>query len=307
VCAALAVALLGAPGGCGEREGEDRERMQGLAFLRPSRMLVAYQRAARAAVRDGHGLGADWLIVDNPLRDRQPRTQRLLARAAVVPGMDVVDVGAGAGYFTFRFAELVGPTGTVLATDSDAFMYARLQLERDRRGATNVRAHLTLERWEVGLPTATADLLFLVNAFLFADCLDPADQAAWLADAARVLRPGGRLLISDDRIHGNEDCRGLAADDIARAADPWFTLITSEELPVSKAIGGASPGFLLLLGARRAAGAEHAAPTERVPTERAPTERVPTERVPTERVPTERVPTERVPTERVPTERVPTE
>src|SRR3981081_1121878 len=50
----------------------------------------------------------------------RPITTRLLREAGLAPGMRVVDLGCGVGDVAFLAAEIVGPTGTVIAIDRNA-------------------------------------------------------------------------------------------------------------------------------------------------------------------------------------------
>jgi|SRR3989338_513684 len=68
----------------------------------------------------------------------EPETAALF-RAAVKPGMTVIDIGAHIGYYTRTFSELVGPRGKVVAFEADPENFALLQ--KNTRGRANVRLY----------------------------------------------------------------------------------------------------------------------------------------------------------------------
>ena len=59
--------------------------------------------------------GADWLV--RPEREAEEKPDLALKLIGVPKGATVGDIGAGAGYLTWRLAALVGPTGKVYAND----------------------------------------------------------------------------------------------------------------------------------------------------------------------------------------------
>ncbi|WP_456268128.1 bifunctional demethylmenaquinone methyltransferase/2-methoxy-6-polyprenyl-1,4-benzoquinol methylase UbiE [Kushneria sp. AK178] len=113
-----------------------------------------------------------------------------LERSGVRRGHAVLDIAGGTGDLTAKFVERVGPTGRVVLADINASM---LQVGRDRLLDRGIGA-----RVEVVQADAQA-LPFPDNTF---DCITIAfglrnvtDKDAALASMARVLKPGGRLLI----------------------------------------------------------------------------------------------------------------
>src|SRR5215216_2056640 len=59
--------------------------------------------------------GAPWL--DRPEREQEERPDLVLSALKLNPGDTVADIGCGTGYFTWRLAEAVGPTGHVYGED----------------------------------------------------------------------------------------------------------------------------------------------------------------------------------------------
>lgn len=138
---------------------------------------VGYSDDDLAAVPDGANLG---LGCGNPT-----------AIAGLQPGETVLDLGSGGGLDCFLAAQKVGPAGKVIGVDMTPEMVARARANAHKGGYSNVEFRLgEIE----ALPVADASVdLVISNCVLN---LVP-NKARAFAEIARVLKPGGRMMVSD--------------------------------------------------------------------------------------------------------------
>jgi SAM-dependent methyltransferase len=114
-----------------------------------------------------------------------------LALAQLRPGETVVDVGCGAGLDLLLAARLVGPEGVLYGIDPSPIMLEVARRNVEAAGVRNVEL-LRGEAQEVPLPDGVAD--HLLSNCVFSCC---GVQHLALAEAHRVLRPGGVLQATD--------------------------------------------------------------------------------------------------------------
>lgn len=128
-----------------------------------------------------------WVEAPHPLITRE-RLREILEPKG---GERILEVGPGTGYYTLDVAEWVKPDGQVDILDIQQEMLDHTMLRAGGRGLSNInptRADATAMPYDDG----TYDAAFLVTVLG-----EVPDQDAALRELARVLKPGGRLIVGE--------------------------------------------------------------------------------------------------------------
>jgi SAM-dependent methyltransferase len=177
---------------------------------------LGYDATDLAAVPEGANLG---LGCGNPV-----------ALAALKPGETVLDLGSGAGFDAFLAAQRVGPEGRVIGVDMTPEMIERATALARKHGYGNTEFRLgDIEALPVD--DASVDVI-LSNCVVN---LAP-DKARVFREAFRVLKPGGRLQVSD-LVLARPLPEALLGDLDAYAACVSGALLKDDYLAAIRAVG----------------------------------------------------------------------
>jgi ubiquinone/menaquinone biosynthesis C-methylase UbiE len=126
-------------------------------------------------------------FLERPDRALWQKPDALVASLGLQGNEIVADVGAGSGYFTFRFARALA-SGTVVAIDVEPEMVRHVHHRAMSEGIANVRAQLS-EPEDPKLPAGTS-VVFICDVLHHV-----LDRSAWLGRVRAEVAPGTQLVI----------------------------------------------------------------------------------------------------------------
>ena len=133
-------------------------------------------------IAPGHGGG---------ISDAVRKPDEVVAAIAPQPGQVVVDLGAGSGVFTRRFAAAVGSRGKAIGLDIEPGSVEALKADAAKLGLANYEARL-VQPDDPGIPARSADVIFLSNTYHHIE-----NRVSYFSKLKAALKPGGRLIIVD--------------------------------------------------------------------------------------------------------------
>jgi len=122
-------------------------------------------------------------------RDALVQPEKLMDAIGVRPGMVIGEGGAGEGYFTFKLARRVGPTGRIYANDIVDRVLKVIERRSEREGFSNITTILGKVDDPL-FPKGELDMIFMIAAFH-----DFEKPVEWLKNVQSCLKPGGTLVI----------------------------------------------------------------------------------------------------------------
>lgn len=165
-------------------------------------------------------------LLASPIRKLYQHPKKILGDL-VRPGMTVLDVGCAMGFFSIPVARMVGPDGRVICMDLQHKMLNVLQKRARRRRL--------LDRLECrtcsGSSLQLADLENQVDAALaFAVVHEVDSPQTMFTELFHVLKPGGRLLVTEPRGHVTGD---MFVRTLSLAEEAGFRIVDRPEISKS--------------------------------------------------------------------------
>jgi len=136
--------------------------------------------------------------LDNPIRRLIHNPQKILG-GYIEPGQTVLDLGCGPGTFSIAMAKMVGESGKVIAVDVQQEM---LQIVREKAARHGLESRIITHKSgpdRIGL----SEKVDFALAFYMVH--EVPDAKAFLKEVAFVLKPKGKLLIVEPRMHVSAD------------------------------------------------------------------------------------------------------
>lgn len=141
----------------------------------------------------------EYLAYSNPRREEWEKTSKMLEFLNVKPGEAVADVGSGGGYYTFKFANLVGEKGKVYALDLVDEQLDNLRRGAEKAGYKNITTIKSKEN-DCMLPENSLDVCYLCSLYhaTYVTSMEYVKDG-FVDSMKKALKPGGRLVIVDNQ------------------------------------------------------------------------------------------------------------
>lgn len=134
-------------------------------------------------------VAAQWALEKQ--RDKADEFGQVARLMAIKPGETVADIGAGSGYYVFRLAKVVGPSGQVIAEDVTPDYLADLSKKVADSKAANILV-VAGEPHDPRLKPASLDAAILIHMYH-----EISQPYGLLHNLAAAMKPGGRVGIVD--------------------------------------------------------------------------------------------------------------
>jgi arsenite methyltransferase len=135
--------------------------------------------------------GAHIAMLDNPRRDAEQKPAEVIAALGLKNGETIADIGAGSGYFAFRFAHYVGNSGRVYAVDVDPDMVLHMNRRMRDLKLTNFVTVLSAPDDPL-LADDSIDRFFVCNTWHHLE-----NPPKYMGLIKRMLKSRGQLIIID--------------------------------------------------------------------------------------------------------------
>jgi ubiquinone/menaquinone biosynthesis C-methylase UbiE len=175
-------------------ESKGKHRMVGIARRICSSMIllvvVSIPGQGTCADMQGGRL-VPWRIERDIQRFKTVATDNVMKLLAIMPGMTILDIGAGTGQFAYEFAKILNGTGNVYATDTNKYCIDHIKKEAAGRGLGNL--HPVLVKKD-GM-----DMFYGKNKYdlitVFHVSIPYEDQVDYFRELRGFMAEGGRLIL----------------------------------------------------------------------------------------------------------------
>ncbi len=169
-------------------------------YLARKYKLKKFADSGNEDVRDRLSFLEDFILFNNPRREEWEKTSKIIECLKIQPGTAIADVGSGPGYYTFKFAELTGPSGKVYAIDTVQNHLDYVKSLCQKFDFTNIET-IKDRPDEVGLDPATTDLVFMCSLYHIIYTTSTEEvKDRFIAGIKDALKPDGRLVIVDNAV-----------------------------------------------------------------------------------------------------------
>jgi arsenite methyltransferase len=130
-------------------------------------------------------------MLENPQRDAEQKPDEVIAALDLKAGETLADIGAGSGYFSFRFARKLGDNGRVYAVDINSDMILHMNRYIRDKKVKNVTTILSAPDDPL-LQDASINRFFICNTWHHVQ-----NRPQYIALMKKILKPGGQVIVLD--------------------------------------------------------------------------------------------------------------
>lgn len=130
-------------------------------------------------------------------------------------GQTIADIGAGGGYFSLRFAEIVGGKGKVYAVDTNPKFLEFIKNNTEKKGLNNLIPVLAKEE-TLNLPEKSLDFIFMRNVTHHVP-----KRVEYFKNLKEFLKPDGRIIIIEYKRGKFFTFRGIFGHDVPKETIIW--------------------------------------------------------------------------------------
>jgi ubiquinone/menaquinone biosynthesis C-methylase UbiE len=163
-------------------------------------------------------------ILDHRIRRWFQDPQKIL-KPYIEEGMTVLDIGCGPGFFSIDMAQMVGPSGRVIASDLQEGMLQKL---RDKIRGTELEERITLHPCEAGKVGVSVNVDFVLAFYMVHEVSNP---KKFFEEIKSVLEPNGQFLIVEPPIHVSKTA---FQETIRKARNVGFKPVEGPKILLSK-------------------------------------------------------------------------
>ncbi len=164
--------------------------------------------------------------LDNRFRRWLQNPRRLLG-PYLREGMAVLDFGCGPGFFTIDIADIVGPSGRVIAADLQEGMLQKL---RAKLRGTGLESRVTLYQCQEGRIGLSQPVEFVLAFYTLHEL---PDRRAFFNEIRELLNPRGLVLVVEPPLHVS---RHAFEATVQMAREAGFTVAERPRIPFNKAV-----------------------------------------------------------------------